>query len=55
MNQFDREEDSIMEMEASGEIGSREASRMLRELQRDYRSAAEESAREAYERELDRW
>lgn len=55
MNQYDREEEQLAHDYAAGLITREEYNRQMRELQRDYRAAAEESAREAYERELDRW
>lgn len=54
-SQFDREEDAIIDAMNSGEMSREEGRRAILDLQRDYRDAAEESAREAYERELDRW
>jgi len=54
-SQFDREEQAIIEAEERGEVTRAEANEQMRDLQRDYREAAHESAREAYERELERW
>lgn len=53
--QFEREEAAILENEEQGQITHADAMRELRELQRDYAEAARESAREAYDRELERW
>ena len=55
MNQFDREEEAIMKMEARGELTHAEAMKELREMQRDYAQSARDSAQEAYDRELERW
>lgn len=55
MNQFDREEQQLENDYAAGLISREEHNRQMRDLQRDCRAAAEESAREAYEREMDRW
>ena len=55
MNQFDRKEQDICDRESQGIISRKEAAEEMRELYRDYREAAHEAAREAYERELDRW
>lgn len=53
--QFEREENDIWERAERGEITNAEAWKEQRELQRDYSAAAEESALNAYERELERW
>lgn len=55
MDQYEREENAIIERYDRGEITNPEMWKEIRELQRDYRSAAEQSALEAYERELERW
>lgn len=55
MNQYDREEQQLDDDLAAGRITPAEHSKQLRELQRDYRDAARESAESAYERELDNW
>jgi len=55
MNQYEKEEEAIIKAEAEGRITKDQMWKELRELQRDYRDSAHESAREAYERELDRW
>lgn len=53
--QFEREENSILEAEERGEITHAEAMRELRDLRRSYIEEACQSAREAYEREMERW
>ncbi len=55
MNQYDREEQQLCDDYNAGLITREEYNRQMRELQRDYRAAAEEVAREAYDREMDRW
>jgi hypothetical protein len=52
---IEREEDALSEQLANGDISPTEYNREMRELQRDYRDAAEESARNAYEQERERW
>ena len=54
-SQFDREMDDIDRREADGVINRSEASAERRELERDYRGAAEEAAEDAYRDELERW
>ena len=54
-SQYEREENYILECEESGEISHAEAAKQLRDLQRDYRAAAEDAAQGAYEQELERW
>lgn len=54
-SQFDREEAAIQEAYARGDIDNKEMWRQLRELQRDYRAAAEEAAEGAYRREMEEW
>ena len=54
-SQFDREEETIYDAEERGEITREEATRELRELQRDYAAAGRDSAQEAYKREIERW
>lgn len=54
-SQFDREMDDIDQAEADGRMSREEAARERRELQRDYRGAAEEAAENAYREELERW
>lgn len=54
-NQFDREEEAIEAAYSRGDIDMKERNRQLRELHRDYRAAAQESAQDAYDQELERW
>jgi hypothetical protein len=54
-SQFDREMDAIDDAESDGRMSREEAAHERRELQRDYRAAAEESAENAYRDELERW
>lgn len=54
-SQFEREEEDIQERYARGEITNAQMWEEMKELQRDYRAAADEAAREAYERERDNW
>jgi hypothetical protein len=53
--QFEREEEDIQRRYAVGEITNAEMWAEQKELQRDYRAAAEEAIREAGERERDNW
>lgn len=53
--QFEREEDAIEEAHSRGDIDMKERNRQMRELQRDYQAAAEESAQRAYDDEMGRW
>ena len=55
MSPFDREEEAIEAAYARGEISLKERNNQLRELQRDYQAAAEESAQRAYDDEMARW
>jgi hypothetical protein len=54
-SQFDREMDDIDQAESDGRMTREEAAHERRELQRDYRGAAEEAAENAYREELERW
>jgi hypothetical protein len=54
-SQFDREEEHLVEQVNSGLISQAEFRAQMRELQRDYRAMAEESAQDAYNREMERW
>jgi len=54
-SQFEREESAIEDQFERGEITKEELSKELRELRRDYSAAAEESAQDAYSRELGNW
>jgi len=55
VNQFEREEDYLVEQVNSGLISREEFNKQMRELQRDYRAAAQEAAQDAYDREMERW
>ena len=55
MTQYEREEKDLYMQYENGEISNVELNEALRELERDYRAAAEEAARDAYEAELHRW
>lgn len=55
MNEYDREEEHLAEQLNCGEISMEEYNKQMRELQRDYRAAAEDSAREAYDNEMGGW
>lgn len=55
MDQFEREEDFLEQQLNNGEITLTEFNREMRELQRDYRAAAEEAAEQAYRDEMGRW
>lgn len=54
-SQFEREEDDIQKRYAAGEITNAQMWEEMKELQRDYRAAAEEAIHEAGERERDNW
>ncbi len=54
-SQIEREEEALERELAEGNMTNAEYNKALRELYADYRAAAEDSAREAYDRELDRW
>ena len=55
MDALEREEQYLEEQLANGEITVKEYNRELRELYRDYRAQAEESAQRAYDDEMERW
>lgn len=54
-NQFDREEQFLEDQLMNGEITQEEFNREIKELYREYREAAEDSASSAYDRELESW
>lgn len=54
-SQYEREEEALYDQYERGEITQKELQKELRELAYDYRAAAENSALDAYEAELDRW
>lgn len=53
--QFERAERQLEEELASGEIDLAEFNWEMRELERDYRDAAEDAAEQAYSDEMGRW
>ena len=53
--QIEREEQDIEAAVERGEMTRAEANRCIRDLHRDYREAAQEAARDAYDRELGNW
>lgn len=55
MGPYEREEKALEDALASGEIGQGEYNSEMRELERDYRDAAQEAAQGAYENELENW
>ena len=54
-NQFDREMESIERDFENGDMTEKEYRDSIREMERDYREAARESAQEAYYAEYERW
>jgi len=55
MTQIDRVLERLDTQLENGEISSDEYAKELREIERDYRTAAEQAAAEAYRDELERW
>ena len=55
MNAWDREEEQLSRDLEAGNMSVKEYNLAMRDLQRDYRDSARESAQEAYDREMDRW
>lgn len=55
MRAYEREEERIEQAFANGDLTPEEYREELRELQRDYRAAAEEAAERAYSDEMERW
>jgi len=53
--QMEKEEDSLEADLANGFISMAQFNNEMKELQRVYREAAEESAQEAYFREMEKW
>jgi len=53
--QLEREIAAIEQDSADGLLTNEAGQRMIRELLRDYRDAAEDAAMEAYKQELDQW
>lgn len=54
-DQLAREEAILEEQHARGEITQAQLNEYLRDLHADYRQQAQDSAREAYNNELDNW
>ena len=54
-SQMAREEDILCEQLNRGEITQAEFNKEMREMRRDYRAMAEESAQKAYDEEMGRW
>ena len=54
-SQMEREEDILCEQLNRGEITQAEFNKEMREMRRDYRAMAEESAQNAYDEEMGRW
>ncbi len=55
MGWYEREEQAAFDDYRAGHITEKELNDQLRELQRDYREAAEEAAEQAYRNELENW
>jgi len=55
MNQFDRELQNLEDDLENGNVSSKEFRKEMRELERDYREFARESAQDAYDEEMNRW
>jgi len=53
--QLEREEELLNDALEAGEMTSKQHTRELNELYRNYKAAAEESAQEAYEDEMACW
>ena len=54
-NWFDKEEQQLEDDLAAGLISLEEFNLAMRELQREYTAAAQESAQRAYDLEMERW
>lgn len=54
-SQFEREEDALTEDYNAGRITLSEYNKQIADLNREYRAMAQESAQDAYDREMDRW
>lgn len=52
---FEREEEALYRDFELGRITREQLNMELRELRRGYRESAEDAARDAYDREMDRW
>ena len=55
MDQWEREEEQLEHDLANGFISREEYNKQMRELRSAYREAAEESAMNAYDREMNNW
>jgi hypothetical protein len=55
MDAYDREEQDIADRHSRGEITNKEYNKEIRDLQREWRWEAEESAQRAYDDEMSRW
>ena len=55
MNTFDREVEELEQEYERGNMTREEFTRAMRDLEGDYRDAVFEAARDAYDRELDRY
>lgn len=55
MNQYEKEEDALYQDYENGLLTSAELQKELRLLRREYREAAEDCARTAYEEALQNW
>jgi len=53
--QFDAEMGQLQSDYENGHISIHVYNRAVRDLEREYRECAEESAREAYDREMENW
>lgn len=53
--QYEREEQQLEDYLSDGRITQAEYNSQMRDLQRDYRDSAHESANAAYEQELGNW
>lgn len=51
----EREEQAAADDLNAGRIDQKQYNARIRDIQRDYREAADESANDAYERERERW
>lgn len=55
MDAYDREMEAIEDDYANGDLTVTEFNQAIREVESDYRAAAEESAQSAYDNEMERW
>lgn len=51
----EREEAAASEDHAAGRIDTKQYNERIRDIQRDYRAAAEDAAQEAYDAEREQW